>query len=472
MGRLLSTSRLVTVAGAPGVGKTRLALEVATDAVDRHPDGVWLVELGPLSEPSLLPQAVASVLGIQKRRGVKLADSIEAELADRAPLLVLDNCEHLVPQVAKLASDLLRACPRVTILVTSREPLGMDGESVWRLQPFPLPTGVGRSLERLMSYGAVQLFVDRAAATRPGFRLIPEAAPAVVEICRSLDGVPLAIELAAARMDVLSPDEMVSHLEHRLRLLGTRSRSEPSIHKTLEATLDWSYRLLQPEEATLLARLSVFAGGWDLKAAEAVCSGGTIPPEDVLCLLDALVRKSLVTAEIGLADSRYRLLGIIRDHAERWLGATSENAAIRDAHCRWYMAQAENADAVEGDALRALQIERDNLHAAFEWAMSQGRTDTALMLSSSLVWFWQILGDLDEGARWLTRALEAGGDDPPLVRAKALWAAGLLRSLCGDVEGSVPLAEESLALAKEYGDATTALRAQSLSALLSTLTSP
>jgi predicted ATPase/DNA-binding CsgD family transcriptional regulator len=469
---LLAASRLVTLAGAPGVGKTRLALEVATGVVDSHPDGVWLVELGPLTDPDLIPQAVASVFGIQKQRGTKATDALAAGLADLVPVLILDNCEHLLSDVAKLAAELLRACPDLTVLATSREPLGMDGECVWRVQPFPLPTGGKRSLERLMDNSAVRLFVDRAAATRPGFRLTPESAPAVVEICRSLDGVPLAIELAAARMDVLSPDEMVTHLEHRLRLLGTRTRSEPSIHKTLEATLEWSYKLLQPEEATLLARLSVFPGSWDLKAAEAVCSDDAIPPETVLGLLDALVRKSLVTADIGVTDTRYRLLGIIRDHAERWLEAATEQTATRDAHCRWYFALVESADADQSDAVRHLEVERDNLRAAFEWALAQGSADTALILASSLVWFWQLLGDLEEGRRWLTRALAASGEQPPLVRAKALWAAGLLRSLCGEVEEAVPLAEESLALASEYGDASTALRAQSLSALLSTLTSP
>ncbi|MGI8793621.1 MAG: ATP-binding protein [Acidimicrobiales bacterium] len=449
---LLRCSRLVTLAGVPGVGKTRLALEVASELVDRHHDGAWLVELASITNPDLAPHAVAAALGIDERRGAALTDGIVDELADRRLLLVLDNCEHLLSGTTRLAGTLLRSCPGLTILATSREPLGIDGELVWRVQPLEVPMSGEPFLRYGLDYSAVRLFVERAANRRPGFRLTTEDSPAVIEICNRLDGIPLAIELAAARTDVLSPDEILQHLDHPLRLLDTRNRSEPSVHKTLKATLDWSFLRLLPAEATLIGRLSVFAGSWKLEAAEAVCSGGKIPTEAVLGLVDALVRKSLVTADFGGLETRYRLLGIIRAHAGRWLDDPAERTRVSDAHCRWYLSQAETADQGHGEVLGRLDPERDNLGAAFEWALAQANPDSALQLSSSLVSFWEARGELEKGRSWLTRALAVRAVGSPRLRARALWGAGLLASLAGDDATAVPLAEQSLALAREQED--------------------
>jgi predicted ATPase/DNA-binding CsgD family transcriptional regulator len=471
VGRALDTARLVTLVGAPGVGKTRLALELAADFGGDRPDGVWLVELPAVTEPDHVVGAIAGVLGISDVPGTDPIGGVAAELADKRLLLVLDSCEHLLTATATAAATLLRGCAGLVILATSREPLGIDGECVWRIQPFALPPDGEDRLEAVLANSAVQLFVERAAAVRPGFRLTAADAPAVVKLCRRLDGVPLAVELAAARMDVVSPHEILEHLGDRLRL-GTRARRDPSTRQTLEETLDWSHRQLLPNEATLLGRLTVFAGGWNLEAAEAVCGGGAIPPEEVLGLLDALVRKSLVTAEVGGPETRYHLIGIIRDHAGRRLSDFAERAMISDAHCRWYVGQAKKARIERRGSLMRLDAERDNLHIAFEWAMAQGQSDNALALAGSLEFFWQSRGAMAEGRRWLARALEGRGGGPPLLRAHALCAAGHLRSLAGDVVGAVPLVEESLALAEEEGDASLAQRARSLLNVLSTLGSP
>ena len=468
---MLETARLITLAGAPGVGKTRLALEVAGTVRGAYPGGVRLVELSAIVKPDQVPLAVASVLGVDGRPDADLAGGTAATLADMRLLLVLDNCEHLLAAAAKVAVGLLRTSANLTILATSREPLGIDGECVWRVQPFALPPS-DASLEVLLDYSAVRLFIERAGDVRPGFRLTAAEAKSVARICRSLDGIPLAIELAASRMDVLSSHEIIHHLEHGLRLLGSRGRRQPSTHRTLEDALDWSHRQLEPQEAVLLGRLTVFVGGWNLEAAEGVCGGGMILSDEVLGLLDALVRKSLVTADVGGRETRYRLIGLIRDHAGRRLSDFAERSTLNDAHCRWYAAQAARAQTERGEALTRLDAERENLRAAFEWAMSQSRTDSALALAASLVFYWQGRGELEEGRRWLVQALGAREGAPSQLRADALFAAGLLDSLAGDVVAALPLAERSRALAEEEGDASLAFRAQSLLALLSALASP
>lgn len=296
LGGLLERSRLVTLTGPPGVGKTRLALETARSLVPSYPDGVWLVELESIAEAGLVPEVVASVLSlaVPERTSLALDALLVAELRDSQRLVVFDNCEHVIEGCARLAERLLQACDRLVILATSREPLEVSGECVRRLPPLAVPEDATGALEQVVAYDSVRLFIDRASAQQAAFRFTSDEAPAVVDICRRLDGIPLAIELAAAHLGVLSAAEIAEHLDERFRLLSTGSRTAPAHHKTLEAALDWSHELLSIQEASLLRRLAVFRGGCTLQAAEAVCVGQDVAQQQILTLLAALVRKSLV----------------------------------------------------------------------------------------------------------------------------------------------------------------------------------
>ena len=295
--RLIPMTRDLTLAGAGGSGKTRLAFEVARDLIGAYPDGVWMVELAPLSEPGLVAQEVAGVLGVTERPGEPPADTLVDFLGDKDMLLVLDNCEHLIEAAARLAEYLLHSCPRLRILATSREPLGIAGEVVWQVVPLSLPDmDRPASVEGLMRYEALRLFVDRARLRLPDFELTQQNADAVARVCRKLGGIPLAIELATARMGALAVEQVAQRLEVSLDVLKGASRTTAARQRTLRATLDWSHDLLSEAERALFRRLSVFAGGWTLEAAEAVCSGGGVEEKDVLDLLGALVDKSLVVA--------------------------------------------------------------------------------------------------------------------------------------------------------------------------------
>ncbi len=311
--QLLGDVRLVTLVGAPGVGKSRLAFEVAADLLRNHPDGVWVVELAPVAEPALVTQAVASVLSVRERPEAELTDTLLAELACKRLLLVLDNCEHLVVECGRLVQRLVEACPDLVILATSREPLGLKGEWVRRIDPLTVPATDDDSFESLVAHDAVRLFVERGAATPTGLVLTAATARNVAKICRRLDGVPLAIELAAARLEVLSLAEIVEQLGERFRLLRTSARAAAPVHSSLLAALDWSHNLLFPAEAALLRRLSVFMGGCTFDAAETVCIGGNVQPAAVMDLLEALVRKSLIFTDRSRSETRYRLLDTVRD---------------------------------------------------------------------------------------------------------------------------------------------------------------
>jgi predicted ATPase len=304
VGRLLAAGRLATLTGPGGTGKTRLALHAAADALEGHPDGVWLAELAALADPALVPQAVAAAVGVREEPGRPLLPTLTAALAPRRVLLVLDNCEHLLDACARLVDALLRACPHVRLLCTSREALGIAGEAVWRVPSLAVPAAaaglhapVGPDAAGLARSAAVRLFVDRAAAVRPGFALTEENAAAVARVCARLDGIPLAIELAAARVRVLPPRQLLARLDDRFRLLTGGSRTALERHQTLQATVDWSYALLAQPERAVFARLAVFAGGWTLEAAEAVCAGDGIEAVEVLDLLTRLADRSLVVVE-------------------------------------------------------------------------------------------------------------------------------------------------------------------------------
>jgi non-specific serine/threonine protein kinase len=318
VGRLLATTRLLTLTGAPGVGKTRLALQLAGEGREAYADGVWLVELAPLADPALVPQAVATAVGVREQPGRRLVDTLADAVRGQELLLVLDNCEHLVEACATLADRLLRAGPRLRVLATSREALGIAGETTWWVAPLALPAAEpmaaagSERLAALEANEAVQLFVERARAAQPAFALTERNAGAVGQVCRRLDGIPLALELAAVRVPALGVEQLAQRLDDRFRLLTGGRRTALPRQQTLRAAVDWSYTLLPEAERVLLRRLAVFAGGWTLAAAEGVCGGDGLEAVDVFPLLVDLVDKSLVVAEPEDAEPRYRLLETLR----------------------------------------------------------------------------------------------------------------------------------------------------------------
>ena len=342
----LATTRLLTLTGAGGSGKTRLALEVARDLIEAYPDGVWLVKLAPLSEEVLIPKAVAEALGVPERPAEPIADTLAEVLRDRQVLLVLDNCEHLIGAAAGLVDKLLDSCPRLRILATSREALGVEGEVRWLVPSLSVPE-IGRapSSEELESYESVRLFVERARGREPAFSLSQHNALAVAEICRRLEGIPLAIELAAARVGTLSLGQIAQRLTDSLTLLTGGARTAVNRQRTLKATLDWSHELLSEDEKKLFGRLSVFAGGWTLEAAEEVGVGGGVEEDDILDVLSGLVEKSLVVAESDEGHRvRYRMLEPVRQYAQEKLEESGKAEELRRLHAEYFLALAEEAD--------------------------------------------------------------------------------------------------------------------------------
>lgn len=458
--QLLHTTSLLTLTGAGGCGKTRLALQVAADLLEEYPDGVWLVELATLADPTLVPQTVASALGVREEPGRPLFATLSDYLSPKHLLLVLDNCEHLVEACATLANSLLRGCPKLRILATGREALGIAGEVAWRVPslslPFlhPLPP-----IESLTQYEAVRLFIERATAALPAFTVTNPNAPAVAQICHRLDGIPLAIELAAARVKVLSVEQMLARLEDRFRLLTGGSRAALPRHQTLRAAVDWSYALLSEPERTLFNQLSVFAGGWTLEAAEAICAGEGIEEYEVLDLLSRLVDKSLVVAEEGAdGEVRYRLLETLRQYGHERLLASGEASGTPQKHAAFCLALVEKADSElqgpqQASWLDRLSTEHDNLRAALRWSVESGEADAGLRLGGALWRFWEIRGYLSEGRQWLMELLALSGDAArTAARAKALHGAGVLAHDQGDYQKARVLYEESLAIRRTLMD--------------------
>jgi len=351
--RLLGTTRIVTLVGAAGIGKTRLAIQAAQLAASA--EGAWFVELAALSEPALVPHAVASAFDVREQPGLPVLDTLVDVLRPRRCLLVLDNCEHLVNACALVAERLLHGCPGLSLLTTSREPLGFSGETVWRVPPLSVPTTADVQTSQLLfrstslnsQHEAVRLFLERARSVSATFGLTEQNAPAVAQICRKLDGIPLAIELAAPLVRGLSPEQIIARLDDRLRLLTDGSRTASRRHQTLLGAIDWSYDLLTDQERLLFRRLSVFSGGWSLEAAETVCAGDGIEPESVLRLLLHLVDKSLVVADDqttrGNAVSvvRYRLMESLRQYGADKLRGMREDAAVHERHLAWCLGLAE-----------------------------------------------------------------------------------------------------------------------------------
>jgi non-specific serine/threonine protein kinase len=454
---LLAAHRLVTLTGSGGAGKTRLALAIASGLVAEHPHGVWLAELAPLVDPALVPGAVAAAVGVREEPGTPLPATLARALGDLPVLVVLDNCEHLIDACAQLAAALLRVCPGLRLLATSREPLGVPGEASYRVPSLALPDPAAPP-EAIAAAEAVRLFAERARAVRSDFALTPATAVAAAALCVRLDGIPLALELAAARLRALPLDELVRRLDDRFRLLTGGDRTALPRQQTLAAAIDWSYQLLDRDERLLLRRLAVFAGGWTLDAAEAVCAGDGLDTWHILDLLARLVDKSLVLPEERGEGARYRLLETVRQFAAERLADAGEAEAARDRHAAHYLGVAERAAAeLRGPAQATLALrldqEHDNLRAALAWTLSRGDGATALRLAGALWYYWYLRGYVGEGRRWLERALPAGADAPLAARALALNGLGAFVSLQDSVaQGRLVLAE-SLALWRNLADA-------------------
>jgi predicted ATPase/Tfp pilus assembly protein PilF len=447
--------RLITLVGPGGIGKTRLALQVAMELRDAFADGSVFVDLAPLRDPSLVLPTIAQTLDVREGGSQPLLDRLTASLRAQHLLLVLDNYEHLLP-AAPLLSTLLAATPQLKLLVTSRELLQLSGEHVFAVPPLGLPTTPLPPLGQLHQIEAVQLFVTRAQAVTGSFHLTPENALAVAEICQRLDGLPLAIELAAARSRHVAPVPLLAHLGSRLTVLTGGPRDLPQRQQTLRATIDWSYQLLNAGEQTLFRRLAVFAGGCTLKAVATVCTAAGDLPLAVEAGLAALLDKQLLTHVVGgHGEERFTMLETIREYAWERLAQSGEAAAR--AHAAYYLALAEQAapeltGPQQAAWLARLEMEHANLRAVLVWAEAHGEAETGLRLAGALWRFWSTHGHLTEGRRWLAAALAGGSQAPATLRAQALHGAGRLAWNQSDYATAYMLLEESLALSREVGD--------------------
>jgi predicted ATPase/DNA-binding CsgD family transcriptional regulator len=462
LGELLGRTRLITLTGPPGVGKTRLAHELA----DRYRHGAVFVNLAPVEDPALVDRTLSVALAVAEAPGQSLIETVTASLRKRASLLVLDNCEHLLNACRELVARLLEGCPELTVLATSREPLTVDSEQAWPVAPLAVPARSESTVpEALMQCPSVRLFVERAGAAQPGFALNSYVAPAVAEICRRLDGIPLALELAAARVDMLTPGQLAARLDDRFDLTSGGRAGAAGRHETLAAALDWSYELLSSPERALLRRLSVFAGGFDAGAVEGVCAGDEVAAEACGAVLAVLVSKSLVAVDAGGASTpRYRLLETVRAYASDRLEHAGEAVRLREAHAGFYV---ELAEALEprltargqARALERLDCERDNLRRALDWCLGHSRSEWALRLAGSLVLFWRMRSRFSEGRELLQAAVSTSNGGAPRLRAKAMWGAGFLTMMAGDPERAAPVLESSLAAFREEKDLQGASRA-------------
>jgi len=492
--RLLSNTRLLTLTGPGGTGKTRLALRMAEELLPSFADGIWLAESAPLTDTSFIPPTIAEIFGLRELPNRPILNVVTDYLRAKQLLLILDNCEHLIEGCAKLSDHLLRSCPRLKIIASSREALGIAGETAYRVPSLSLPDPAQVTREALMEAESVRLFVERASAADPKFDLTNENASDVAQICRRLDGIPLALELAAARLRVFSTEEIAARLDDRFSLLTGGSRAALERHQTLRALIDWSYDLLSKDERRLFRHLSVFAGSWTFEAAEAVCSvplsrgespTGVLREEvgseglDFLNLLTHLVDKSLVMADTNTQErsTRYHLLETIRQYAVEKLLEAGESRQARARHMDFFLKFAEAAQPhLNGpedlEWLSRLEMEYDNLRAALEWA-TQNDILRALRLGTALDQFWNRHGYHVEGRRFLLEALARLQELPPVegeaadqrisLQARALNVFGALGFGVGDLVGSLKIFEESTGLSRQIGEKSTL--AQALSTL-------
>jgi predicted ATPase/DNA-binding SARP family transcriptional activator len=453
----LAKHRLVTLTGSGGIGKTRVALEAAGEVVAQYPQGVWLAELAPVADPRLVPQAVAAVWDVREERGRPLWVTLADYLREKTLLLVLDNCEHVIDASSRLVGTLLQRCPALHILATSREALGVEGEFVMRVPSLSLPPIGPASRATLQGSEAVGLFVSRAATALPGFELTDANAAAVAQVCRRLDGVALALELAAARVKALRVEQVAARLDDAFHLLTGGSRTALPRQQTLRATMDWSHALLSDAERACFRRLAVFAGGWTLEAAEAVCAGDGVETYDVLDLLAQLENKSLLVLDREPGqEARYRLLETIRQYAWERLQQAGEEEESRTQHLGCYCRLAQEAErklygARQLEGLAQLDAEQSNIRAALEWGLGKG-LEAGAQLAAAMFWYCHLRGLFPDGYAWLQRALAAAPGGTKALRALLLSRAGYLAWESRDTNRVVPYCEEGIALSRELGD--------------------
>ncbi len=463
IGELLGLSRLVTLTGPGGSGKSRLALRAAAQA--SYADGAVLVELAPVTQPDLVIYAIARALSVTETPGAPLLETVTAALTDSELLLILDNCEHLLDAVAELTATLLQACPELRILATSQGKLTVPGEATWPVPPLTLPAATETDLDRIAATESARLFADRARLTRPGFTLTAENAIDVRDICRRLDGIPLAIELAAARVGALSTRQLSSRLDDRFRLLTGGSRAGLPRHRTLAAAIEWSYELLTDTERICLRRLAVFPGGCTIEAAESACADDSLPTEAVFETVANLIDRSLLTTEERAGSMRYGMLESIRQYAAQRLDESGERVAVQHRAWAWLLDVAGDADLDGPDQvawLEVLEAEHDNIRAALEWAIATpadaGESpdlDSALALAGAMAPFWAARGPVEHGRRWLATALDRAARDgsaDPRSRALALDGAGQLAAVAADHDAAQAYQRESLAIWRELGE--------------------
>lgn len=453
LSRLVTENRLVTLTGAGGSGKTRLAVEVAGQIAAQFRDGVHYVDLAPITEPDLVPATAARTLGLPEVPGCSATDALLRFIADRQMLLILDNCEHLLDATAALVAAMLGACAGVTVLATSREPIGMGGEVIWRVSSLSITDE------------AVELFTDRARLVRPEFAITDDNAATVAEICQRLDGMPLAIELAAARVRALSVTDILTSLHDRFRILTGGTRTAVRRQQTLRASVDWSHALLTDAECVIFRRLAVFRGGFHLDAAKTVAADDHVQPHQVLDELTLLVDKSLVIAENTSGATRYRLLETVRQYALEKLGDSGESDPVRLRHRDYYTHLAELVDQRGSDGPRRIEqakIEIDNLRAAFTWSCDVGDGEGALHLACGLQRLWMSSGRVQEALSWIGAVLSDPSRPPadvtPATYARALADRATITAAVGAPEGMEP-PEQALAIAREVGDVDLLLRA-------------
>lgn len=450
---LLATTRLLLLRGPGGIGKTRLALQAAADLVAEYPDGIWLVELAPLADPRLVPQAVASVLNVKEVPGQALTAALLAHLGNRRLLIVLDNCEHLIEGAAELVHDLLRSTSQVKMLVTSREPLRVPGETCFQLPPLGIPDPrADIDLATLSQCESVRLFMARASAVNAAFALKPDNIAAVRSICYRLDGIPLALELAAARMRSLSVEQIDARLVDCFRLLSHGDRTAVTRQRTLQASIDWSHNLLSESERIVFRRLAVFAGGWSMQAAEDVTAQSDIDRADVVDLLGNLVEKSLVL--IDGDGGRYRLLETIRQYAQERLDEAGENDATRNRHLHHYLSVIDGSDVGQSERFARMDRELENLLSAHAWCGSTPEGgELGLRLIKGLRGYFLQRGAMALGRRIMAEALaRPGAQVRNLIRSEALSAAGYHSYFMGQTGEARQLLEESVSIARELGE--------------------